>query len=150
MLHRQRRWAGAAALAALTVLAGCAGQGSYRQGPEQEQLNAAVPPGAPQRCINARRVRQIRPLNESTVLFYMNNGDVWRNRLNTPCMGLGPREEVMYERQNSRICNLDSLWVLYERGIGHYDRGPLCTLGQFDYLTEEQANTLREVSRRAR
>lgn len=148
------RWASILLLA--WGLGGCAGQAAEGEdagqpGAEQEQaaLNAdelydAFPPGAPQRCIDVRRIRRIEPIGNHTLLFHVGRGDVWRNRLPRSCPGLRPHSRFLYEPRGGRLCHLDTVYLLHDDGFG-FRRGVGCPLGDFDYLTEEQAETLKNM-----
>ena len=79
-----------------------------------------------------------------TLLFHFGGGDVWRNRLPRSCPGLRPHSRFLYEPRGGRLCHLDTVYLLYDDGFG-FRRGVGCSLGNFDYLTEEQAATLKNM-----
>lgn len=150
-MQRSRIWA---LMTAVLLLTGCAAPGQGDDGEsgetsEAQELSDLVPPGKPQRCIDTRRIRSVRPLDANTLLFHMRNGDVWRSRLPVSCPGLHPDVTLMYEARSSKLCNLDSVTVLTDTGFGFLP-GLECGLGKFDYLTEDQANTLREAAKSRR
>ncbi len=146
-------------------LSGCAGQtelGEARQdadeemdqrdeseqelasAPDVDEVYEAFPPGAPQRCIDVRRIRRIEPIGNHTLLFYVGGGDVWRNRLSRPCPGLRRHSRFLYEPRSGRLCSLDIVYLLEDHGFG-FRRGTGCPLGEFDYLTEDQAEALKDL-----
>lgn len=145
-------------LFAMTLgLAGCASQPTTADGeeevdavaasgaaPDADEVYEAFPPGAPQRCIDARRIRRIEAIGNHTLLFHFSGGDVWRNRLSRPCPGLRRTSRFLYEPRGGRLCSLDTVYLLEQFGSG-YRRGTGCPLGEFDYLTEEQAEALRDL-----
>lgn len=110
----------------------------------EEELYEAFPPGAPQRCIDIRRVSRIEPIGNHTLLFHMRGGDVWRNRLPRPCPGVRPSSRFLYEPRSGRLCSMDIVYELVDEGFG-FRRGAGCPLGEFDFLTEEQAEALKDL-----
>jgi len=111
---------------------------------EVDELYESFPPGAPQRCIDVRRVRSIEPIGNHTLLFHAGGGDVWRNRLPRSCPGLRRNSRFLYEPRGGRLCSLDVVYLLVDDGFG-FRRGTGCPLGEFDYLTEEQAEALKHL-----
>lgn len=112
--------------------------------PDAEELYEAFPPGAPQRCIDVRRIRRIEPIGNHTLLFHVGGGEVWRNRLSRACPGLRRHSRFLYEPRSGRLCSLDVVYLLEDHGFG-FRRGSGCPLGEFDHLTEEQADALRNL-----
>lgn len=111
---------------------------------DADEIYEAFPPGAPQRCIDVRRVRRIEPVGNHTLLFHVGGGEVWRNRLSRPCPGLRRHSRFLYEPRSGRLCSLDVVYLLEDDGFG-FRRGAGCPLGEFDYLTEEQAEALKNL-----
>lgn len=109
-----------------------------------DEFYEAYPPGAPQRCIDVRRIRSIEPIGNHTLLFHVGGGDVWRNRLSRSCPGLRRHSRFLYEPRGGRLCHLDAVYLLEDDGFG-FRRGVGCPLGEFDYLTEEQAEALKHL-----
>lgn len=112
--------------------------------PDADEIYEAFPPGAPQRCIDVRRIRRIEPIGNHTLLFHVGGGDVWRNRLTRPCPGLRRHSRFLYEPRSGRLCSMDVVYLLVDQGFG-FQRGAGCPLGEFDYLTEEQAEALKNL-----
>ncbi|MEE4360640.1 MAG: DUF6491 family protein [Pseudomonadales bacterium] len=102
----------------------------------------AYPPGEPQRCLAVRQIRTVEPVGDHSLLFYVGNGDVWRNRLARPCPGMRRDQTLMYEPRASQLCASDVVWQLENVGFG-FRRGGACVLGEFDYLTEDQAEAVK-------
>ncbi|MCC5886180.1 MAG: hypothetical protein JJT88_07055 [Gammaproteobacteria bacterium] len=112
--------------------------------PDADAVYEAFPPGAPQRCIDVRRIRRIEPIGNHTLLFHVGGGEVWRNRLPRSCPGLRRHSRFLYEPRSGRLCSLDVVYLLEDHGFG-FRRGAGCPLGEFDYLTEEQAEALKNL-----
>lgn len=147
-------WRTLPAIALALALTACAGQvddvpeaedeAAEQTAASAEEVYEAFPPGAPQRCIDIRRVRRIEPIGNHTLLFHVGGGDVWRNRLSRPCPGIRRHSRFLYEPRSGRLCSLDIVYELVDEGFG-FRRGVGCPLGEFDYLTEEQADALRNM-----
>ena len=123
------------------LLMACAGRDVR---PSAEDIDAAFPPGETQRCIDIRRVRSIEPIGNHTLLFHMPGTDVWRNRLRAACPGMNRHSRFLYEVRGSQLCSLDPFYLLIDDGFG-FRRGAGCALGEFDLLTAEQAEALRQM-----
>lgn len=123
------------------VLTACAGRG---EDASAQAIYEAFPPGETQRSIDVRQIRRIEPVGNHTLLFYTGRGDVWRNRLRAPCPGLHRHSKFLYEPRQGRLSSLDTVYILIDEGFG-FRRGAGCALGEFDYLTEEQAEALRAM-----
>ena len=110
---------------------------------EEDEAWASFPPGEPQNCIPARRIRKVEPVGNHSLLVYMQNGDVWRNRLRNRCLGVRPNSVLSYERRGGRLCAGEIVNALENFGGGLDTRGT-CVLGEFDFLTEDQAEAFRD------
>ncbi|HSG90915.1 MAG TPA: hypothetical protein VLA56_16980 [Pseudomonadales bacterium] len=134
-------------LALLLMLGGCAVLRPAGEGAGGADSADAVyeqfPPGAPQRCIAVNDVRKIDTVGEHTLLFYSRSGEVWRNRLRRLCPGLERDTILSYDLQTSRLCANDLVYQL-DRWGDDLRRGIACSLGEFDYLTEDQAEALKQ------
>lgn len=129
--------------ALMAVTAGCASDGSGSED-GAAALYDEHPPGATQRCIGVRNVRSIDPVGDHTLLFRMNNGEVWRNRLDRRCPGMRSDTVFSYElRSSDQLCSIDTVYQLDRMG-DHFRRGLGCALGEFDHLTEDQAEAVKE------
>jgi len=127
----------------IAVTAGCASDGS--QGEEKAAaLYDEFPPGATQRCISVRNIRSIEPVGDHTLLFYMRNREVWRSRLARRCPSMRSDTVFSYElRSSDQLCSIDIIYQL-ERMGDHFRRGVGCALGEFDHLTEDQAEAVKQ------
>jgi hypothetical protein len=66
-------------------------------------------------------------LDPQTVLFYTREGQIWKNRLKTPCRGLMLHGFVMVGREGEICSNATSIRVL--------ESGETCQLGAFTPYT---------------
>ncbi|MDZ7826978.1 MAG: hypothetical protein U5R48_14370 [Gammaproteobacteria bacterium] len=130
-----------AGLMAVTV--GCASDGSQNED-KAAALYDEFPPGEPQRCINIRNVRSMEPVGDHTLLFYMRNDEVWRNRLDQALPGHAPRHGVRLTLAPGTSSRPIDIVYQLERLGNHFRRGIGCALGEFDYLTEDQAEAVKQ------
>lgn len=130
----------------MAMTAGCASDGS--QGEDEDRAAALYdefPPGATRRCINVRSIRSMEPVGDHTLLFYMNNHDVWRNRLDRRCPGMRSDTVFSYElRSSDQLCSIDIVYQLERLGVDGFQRTVGCALGEFDHLTEDQAEAVKQ------
>ncbi|MEH6789954.1 hypothetical protein [Parasphingorhabdus sp.] len=89
--------------------------------------------GEPKSCIQRSSIRSTDVIDDSTIDFRMNNGDIYRNRLPQKCNGLGFEEAFSYETSTSQLCNVDIIRVL-DQTAGRLDTRGACGLGQFQQI----------------
>jgi|HubBroStandDraft_1064217.scaffolds.fasta_scaffold00026_7 hypothetical protein len=88
--------------------------------------DAAADPAEPagKVCLQIVRIGQTKILDDRTILFKMRDGQVWKNTLPFPCVGLKVENGFSYESRTDDICsNLQSIRVLRQ--------GSVCLLGAF-------------------
>jgi hypothetical protein len=123
---------GAAALAAsAALLAQDAANDAARADIDREPL----------RCITVTRLERTEVVGDRTVLFYMRDGDVYRNRLARSCPGLEREKRFTYRVHGNQLCSVDTITVLESRAFG-LSEGFTCALGDFRPITEEEAERL--------
>jgi hypothetical protein len=97
-----------------------------------------------ERCILITRISNTYVIDDQRILFYMRGKKAFLNLLPRRCGGLGVQRRFMYETSQSRLCDLDTISVLYNRG-GGFSRGTTCGLGLFHPMTDEDADALRNA-----
>lgn len=136
----------AAALVALFALAGCAtnsdGEGTgddpdATPNPLEELLGGA------QTCVQLNRIARTEVVDERTIVFHMNGGDLYANRLPRRCPGLRRDKTIMYKTSMNQLCNVDLITVLDDMGFG-FSRGASCGLGSFVPINAGTIDLLRE------
>lgn len=127
-------------LAALVTTTGCAGIGE-RTGDE-----GALPEGV-EDCLRLNSVDHIEIVNPQRILFYMRDRTIYENRLSRRCPGLRRNDTIMYRTTLNRLCDIDTFTVL-ESTVAGFMPGPTCSLGKFYPITREEAEELKEASRR--
>ncbi len=93
---------------------------------------ALAQPAAPSKpkmiCIDTQRIKNTRVPDPRTILFYMNDGKIWKNTLLDYCPGLTFHGFVYTPTPPSRLCsNLETIRVL--------ESGSICRLGEFTPYT---------------
>ncbi len=86
--------------------------------------------GESERCINTVRIDRTEVIDDRTVVFYLNGGDIYVNRLPHRCPGLRSRQAFMYKTTTSTLCSIDTIRVLDSFG-GGLRPGIGCGLGEF-------------------
>jgi hypothetical protein len=93
-----------------------------------------------EQCVSLRRIDRTRIVDEQNIIFYMKNGDIYRNQLPRRCPGLSERNSFMYRTSLNQLCNVDIITVLQNIGFG-FSPGMSCGLGMFvpiDELTVQE------------
>lgn len=142
------RWLMFSTLMAVVGLAasGCAGQGGSNAALEsalaQLQADGAYP--ATRRCLPSERFDAVTVLDDQHLLFRSTGGEAWINALRTRCTGLQRGHELEFRGNGMRICNLDAADAV-NRFMLWWRSGPVCTLGKFHRLSEDQAQLIRDA-----
>jgi hypothetical protein len=110
-------------------------------GPAAPQRGRDSGTGATRDCINVRDIDRTRVADAATLLFYMRDGDVFRNDLSSRCPSLGFDQRFMYRVTQNRICDLDVITVIDDVGFG-FMPGASCGLGKFRQISEDEAQLL--------
>ena len=90
--------------------------------------------GAAETCIDSRNIRSTHATDNSTILFTMVDGKVWKNTLKAPCSQLQFRDAFTYDEFGGTICaNQQRIRVLDQPTGAPQLRnlGPYCQLGDF-------------------
>lgn len=99
--------------------------------PEQEAM--IRPAGKPVSCIPINQIRESRVRDDSTIDFYMNGKQVYRNRLPNSCSELGFERAFSYATSLSQLCSTDIIHV-FRQGEPRMP-GASCGLGEFQPIT---------------
>ena len=105
--------------------------------------------GETKRCLSDMEFRSFRALDDRHILFEGRKGKLWINKLRGRCPDLR-HGDVLVVRQfgGSRMCEREQFqvadwfdWPWYQRWPWHWGTwgaGPMCTLGDFQPVTEAQ------------
>ncbi|MDG2303506.1 MAG: hypothetical protein P8R42_02440 [Candidatus Binatia bacterium] len=79
----------------------------------------STPPATPsasdpaaKRCLSISRIDRSEIVDDSTILFHMRDGAIWRNALPQRCYGLRIQGGFGYTTPLDRLCDLDLIQVL--------------------------------------
>jgi hypothetical protein len=135
------------ALALLPLSLG--GSGPAHAGQEQEQQQEQQPTvGEDTRnCINTRRIRRVRALDEKNVLFYFSNRTIFLNILQQGCSEIRQFGQISYRTTTGSLCEGDGLAVARNDPWGGLHMLPNCKLGAFRKLSEKEVQVVRDVER---
>ena len=89
--------------------------------------------GEPKSCINRWSIRSTDVIDDQTIDFKMNNGDIYRNNLPNKCSGLAFEEAFSYKTSSNQLCSVDIINILSQSG-GQLDSRGACGLGKFQQI----------------
>ena len=101
--------------------------------------------GESERCITMSRINRTEVIDDSTVIFYLNGGDIYVNRLPHRCPGLRSRQAFMYKNTTNTLCNVDTIRVLDNMG-GSLRPGVACGLGEFHPVSSGTVDQLKAMN----
>ncbi len=87
-------------------------------------------------CINVKRIRNTKVVDDLRILFYMRGGSDYVNILSRQCRGLSRAGRFSYRVSANSLCQQDSIRILRYGGSG-LEEGNSCRLGSFHEVTEE-------------
>ena len=88
------------------------------------------------KCINTRIVTRTEVVDDLSILFFMRGKTVYLNILSRQCRGLSRDRRFSYSTSVGRLCNLDTIRILLDSGIG-LQEGRSCRLGYFHPVAKE-------------
>ena len=98
-------------------------------------------------CIPVQRVDRTEVLDNRSIVFHMRGRDAFLNQLERDCPGLDREKRFMYEVRSAQLCNVDTISVLEDWGVG-VARGFTCPLGPFQKVSDDELADLRAQTRR--
>jgi hypothetical protein len=93
-------------------------------------------------CIPLQRVDRTEVLDDRSIVFHMRGREAFLNQLERDCPGLNREKRFMYEVRGAQLCNVDTISVLEDWGVG-VARGFTCPLGPFQKVSEDVLADLR-------
>ena len=87
-------------------------------------------------CINIKRMRNTKVVDDLRILFYMRGGSDYVNILPRQCRGLSREGRFSYRVSANTLCKQDSIRILRYGATG-FEEGNSCRLGSFHEVTEE-------------
>jgi len=101
-------------------------------------------------CLATFQYDRVEVLDQQRVLFVGRGGRVWLNELRRACPGLRRRHALQFDIRGSRICSLDSFRAIETRLGGIDEVSGVCVLGEFQQISEAQAEAIRAAIREER
>ena len=119
---------------ALLATSGCAATGTDMGSKSSAREDYAIRTiGEPKSCIMRSSIRSTDVIDDETIDFRMNNGDIYRNHLPSKCSGLGFERAFSYKTSTNQLCNVDIIRVL-DQTAGRLDTRGACGLGKFQQI----------------
>ncbi|WP_417595231.1 hypothetical protein [Parasphingorhabdus sp.] len=87
----------------------------------------------PKNCITRSSIRSTDVIDDQTIDFKMNNGDIYRNILPQKCSGLGFEKAFSYKTSTNQLCSVDIIHVL-DQTAGRIETRGACGLGKFQKI----------------
>jgi hypothetical protein len=133
----------------LAILLGCAAaalgaQSCLAQDGKDDAVNESTDV---KRCVQLNRIDHTDVVDESTLLFYMNDGKIYRNHLPIRCPQLKSEDRFMYRVSLPQLCDTDIITVLTTIGPG-FMPGASCGLGRFQEISKETAAEITKDAKR--
>jgi Family of unknown function (DUF6491) len=122
----------AVVLACLTLGA----MGEVDRSYKEKALEGYTRTGTREACVPLSNIKSTKILDDSSILFYMNNGTAYLNELPDRCGPLNRYRSITYTTSLSKLCNTDVIDVI-DAGSPVPKLGT-CGLGQFELLAESK------------
>lgn len=113
-------------------------------------LKGEAPPvdySTAEKCLPSVDIERTEPLSERYIVFHFRNGGLWLAQMRGRCPGMTRNSHLAFEKGSSRLCEWDTVRVVYEEGIGNVRLGPVCNLPKFESVSPEQVEMLRQQIR---
>ena len=96
-------------------------------------------------CIRAHRIRNTQILSNQHVAFRTGREEWYLVTFRNKCIGLRPRSKISIERRSQMsLCRMDTIRPLEEWGFGEYREGAFCHITEFQPITKEQLELMKQ------
>ena len=113
--------------------------------PEAEEYVKTV------RCLPVRRIRSATALDDRHIVFQISRTERYLVQLPRRCPGLRRNDTIVYEAVSGMsVCRNDSIRGTFGFGPGSRELGPRCPITEFQRITPEQLDLLRESLKQAK
>jgi hypothetical protein len=102
-----------------------------------------------QSCVRPTNIDRTRIIDDRNILFFMRDETVYRNMLTVNCPQLRSEGRFAYDKTGNRLCAGSPITVIVENG-GQYLPGPVCRIGMFAPLTEDEVEELLALSKQGK
>jgi hypothetical protein len=99
------------------------------------------------KCLPSVDIERTEALSERYIVFHFRNDGLWLAQMRGRCPGMSPNSHLAFEKDKSRLCEWDTVRVVYDEGIGNVRLGPICNLPKFEPVSPEQVEMLRQQIR---
>ena len=103
------------------------------------------------RCLATGRIRSVMALDNRHIVFRVSRDERYLVQLPRACPGIRKNDTLVYESTTgTSVCRHDSIRGVYGFGLTNRQLGPRCLIGEFQRITPEQLELLRETLKQAR
>ena len=103
------------------------------------------------RCLPVRRIRSAMALDERHIVFRVSRKELYLVQLSRRCPGLRRHDAIVYESSSGMtVCRNDSVRGTFGYGMGSRQLGPRCPITDFQRVTPEQLDMVRESLKQAK
>jgi len=95
------------------------------------------------RCVFPNSYRSVEILDTKHLLFWGYRGKVWLNQLRFECLGLRKDALLVFEMRERTLCDMDGFQGTPRSGGMGVPFAVHCLLGNFEAISEDQAEALR-------
>jgi hypothetical protein len=99
------------------------------------------------KCLPSTDIERTEALSDRYIVFHFRNDGLWLAQMRGRCPGMSPNSHLAIEKDKSRLCEWDTVRVVYDEGIGNVRLGPICNLPKFEPISAEQVEMLRQQIR---
>lgn len=103
------------------------------------------------RCLQVRRIRSATALDDRHIVFSVSRSEQYLVQLARRCPGIRRNDTLVYETTGGMsVCRNDSVRGTFGFGPGSRQLGPRCRITEFQQITTEQLDLLRETLKAAK
>ena len=97
------------------------------------------------RCLSTGRIRSVTALDSRHVVFRVSRNERYLVQFARPCPGIRRNDTLVYETTlGTSVCRKDRIRGTYGFGPGSRQLGPPCFITEFQSITPEQLDLLRD------
>ncbi len=103
------------------------------------------------RCLPVRRIRSATALDDQRIVFRVSRNELYLVQLSRRCPGIRRNDTIVYEATGGMsLCRNDSVRGVFGYGLGRDRLGPRCPITDFQQVTPEQLDLIRESLKQAK
>src|SRR5512147_2315270 len=70
------------------------------------------------KCLPSVDIERTEALSERYIVFHFRKDGLWLAQMRGRCPGMSPNSHLAFEKDKSRLCEWDTVRVVYDEGIG--------------------------------